>query len=248
MDVAVSLSTCLKSDQMKILIADDHWIVRESIKHVFKRIQEEPETFEAANFTEANRILEENPDIALMVIDLIMPGFDEFAGLVQLRIAFPNIPIVVISVHEDREFIIQSITHGVVGYIPKSSTGAEIERALSHVLEGDVYFPRDILARITRNSLPTMESVDHGPTRSRPLPFTSIDGDVAKLTARETEILELLGQGLSDTRIAKSLDVSPNTVRVHISKLMSKLGLTDRAQTIHYAVNLVINMKGTSIS
>lgn len=231
---------------MKVLIADDHWIVRESIKHVFKRVQQELEAFEAANFNEANQILEANRDIVLMVIDLIMPGFDEFAGLIQLRSRFPNVPIVVISVHEDREYVIQSINHGVIGYIPKSSNGAEIERALSRVLAGDVYYPRHILVHTDSSAILSTESHDHSLVRAKAPTSAPSNAALDKLTARETEILKLLGQGLSDTKIAETLGVSPNTVRVHISKLMPKLGLTDRAQTIHFAVNLVIKLKNST--
>ena len=220
---------------MKILIADDHWIVRDSIGRVLKRVRVEFKFVEAETFEEALSILEANPDIALMVIDLIMPGFDEFAGLAKLRRRFPNIPIVVLSIHEDRDYVMRSIDHGVVGYIPKSTKGSDMVKAFTRVLEGDVSFPRNILTQTPsesealigpspNNSHRRGDQIEAGPEA------------IGTLTAREREVIKLLGQGLSDAKIASSLRISPNTVRVHMRKIMLKLDLADRAQAIHYAV------------
>ncbi len=223
---------------MKILIADDHWIVRESIKHVLLRIDEKFEPYEAAAFDDAVTILDNNPDISLMVIDLIMPGFDEFAGLIKLRQLFPNIPIVVISVHEDRDYVLQSIKHGVVGYIPKSAQGADMVESLSRVLAGDVSFPRQILIQ-TESKTELQEDKDKLiKSKSKQLLLNSKSLNIEKLTARERQVFKLLGQGLSDSKIAKSLEISPSTVRVHMRSSMKKLGLSDRAQAIHFAVSL----------
>ena len=108
---------------MKILIADDHWVVRESLKQVMKKVSKTFEPLEASTFEEAIEILREHGDIELMLVDLIMPGFEEFAGLKRLRSQFPEVPIVVVSVHEDVDYVIQSINHGVIGYIPKFIKG-----------------------------------------------------------------------------------------------------------------------------
>jgi DNA-binding NarL/FixJ family response regulator len=213
---------------MKILIADDHWVVRESLKQVMKRVRQTFEPYEASTFAEALDILREHPDIDLMLVDLIMPGFEEFAGLQKLRSEFPDIPIVVVSVHEDVEYVVRSISHGVIGYIPKSASGKEIIRALERVLSGEVSYPRDILERSGPSAPPAPTSLAAGETPS---------GDVSTLTHREREVLDLLGRGLSASRIAKELGLSPHTVRVHLGNIMKKLGLRDRSATIHYAVN-----------
>jgi DNA-binding NarL/FixJ family response regulator len=213
---------------MKILIADDHWVVRESLKLVMKRVEQRFEPFEAATFDQAKAILDAHPDINLMLIDLIMPGFEEFAGLQRLREEFPEVPVVVVSVHEDHEYIVKSISHGVVGYIPKSAGGEEIVRALERVLSGEVSFPRQLLER-TPASLAKAQS--------------AIAQDAAAehenaLTAREREVLDQLGKGLSVARMATDLGLSPHTVRVHIGNIMKKLGLKDRSAAIHYAVTV----------
>lgn len=219
---------------MKILIADDHWVVRESLKLVMKKVRQRFAPFEASTFQEAKAILEAHPDIDLMLMDLIMPGFEEFAGLKKLREEFPDVPVVVVSVHEDADYIIRSISHGVVGYIPKSAGGEEIVRALERVLSGEVSFPRQILER-------SSSAVG----RARHAAETQVKTeDEERLTSRERDVIGLLGKGLSVAKIADDLGLSPQTVRVHLGNIMKKLGFKDRSATIHYAINLAHGRTG----
>lgn len=218
---------------MKILIADDHWMVREALKQVMQRVRGSSDPLEAGNFEEALAILRAHPDVDLMLIDLIMPGFDEFEGLKRLRSEFPEVPVVVVSVHEDLHYVLRSISHGVIGYIPKSSGASEVVRALERVLSGEVSFPRHILEQGIAES--PLEAAPTPPARPAEPPA---QGDEL-LTNREREVLTHLGKGLSVQRIAKELGLSPNTVRAHLGSLMKKLGFRDRASVIHYAVNRV---------
>jgi DNA-binding NarL/FixJ family response regulator len=214
---------------MKVLIADDHWMVRESLKQVIRRLHKALEVFEAATFGEALALLHKHTDIDLMLVDLIMPGFDEFDGLRKLRGEFPEVPVVVVSVHEDIEHILRAVEHGVIGYIPKSSSGPEIERSFERVLAGEVSFPRRIIETAP------------GP-RERPSAeqnsAISAERGVDTLTNRERDVLGLLGKGYSVSRIATDLSLSSHTVRVHLGNLMKKLGLQDRSSAIHYAISL----------
>ena len=219
---------------MKILIADDHWVVRESLKQVMKRVHQAFKPLEAENFEDALALLRQHSDIDLMLIDLIMPGFDQFDGLKRLRSEFPDIPVVIISVHEDLDYVLRSISHGVIGYIPKSAGGAEIERAIERVLAGEVSFPRRILEQSAAQSHVSLES---------PAASSNADKGVALLTNRERDVLDLLGRGYSVARIAGALTLSSHTVRVHIGNLMKKLGFKDRSAAIHYAVSLANETK-----
>lgn len=194
---------------MKILIADDHWFIRDSLIHVMKKVRLALVPLEASSFDEAIALLTVNPDVELMLIDLVMPGFSEFEGLRALRRSFPDIPIAVISVHEDREFVINAITEGVVGYIPKSAGGAEIFSALTLIVNGSVYFPRGIL-------------------QGNPVVRTTKRPSNMQLTARENEILKLIQDDQSNSAIAAMLGLSPHTVRVHIRNLMLKVGAKHR--------------------
>lgn len=213
---------------MKILIADDHWIVRETLKQVMRQVSRKFEPLEAADFAEARAILENESDIDLMLIDLIMPGFNEFEGLEELRSHYPEVPVVVVSVHEDPEYVFKSIAHGVVGYIPKSAKPEEITRALTRVLSGEVSFPRRIIQGSRGRNPIAREAVS-----------ASIDSSaegLEELSKRERDVMETLGQGLSITGSASKLKISPQTVRVHLGNAMKKLRLNDRSEAIHFAI------------
>jgi DNA-binding NarL/FixJ family response regulator len=213
---------------MKILIADDHWIVRETLKHVMRQLNRTFEPLEAADFEEAQAILDAEPSTGLMLIDLIMPGFNEFEGLRALRMRYPEIPVVVISVHEDPEHILKSIAYGVVGYIPKSAGAEEIMQSLTRVLSGEVSFPRHIIER-SRGQSPYAREMLGSATEAS---LSALD----ELTKRERDVLEMLGKGLSITSSARKLNISPQTVRVHLGNAMKKLGLKDRSEAIHFAI------------
>jgi DNA-binding NarL/FixJ family response regulator len=205
---------------MKVLIADDHWMIRASLKHAMSGIDSSVETVDAESFQEASEKLAQHFDIELMLIDLVMPGLPGLDGLRALRASYPDIPIAVISVHEDRDHVLQAISEGVIAYIPKSAAGAELIRALSLVLNGGVYFPRDILqGNRTRMELPALQT--NG----------SLNNALsAELTSREHQILDRLSQGLSTSAIASDLGLSPNTVRVHLRNANLKLNIKDRTQ------------------
>lgn len=211
------------SAPMKIVIADDHWMVRESLKHVIRRLQQRIEVFEAESFGEAASTLSRHPDVDLILVDLVMPGFDSFDGLRRLRKEFPTVPVVIVSVHEDVEHVMRSVEQGVIGYIPKSAGPAEVERALERVLAGEVSFPRRIIERSpAKDPVPANEGAPRAAT---------------SLTARESEIFEALGKGHSVKRIAADYELSEQTVRVHLRNAMKKLNLPDRSAAIHYALH-----------
>ena len=211
------------SPAMTILIADDHWVVRESLKQVARGIDSAIEIREAATFEEAVAVLESNTHIGLILIDLVMPGITDFEGLELLRRRFPSIPVAVVSIHEDPDYVRQAIQNGVIGYIPKSASASEIRRALTRILEGEVYFPRDLL---TRSWHPSQDAPRE-------------DGQVAegpRLSEREEDVLKLLGQGRAIPEIAESLGITPQTARVHLGNAMRKLGLKNREAAILHAV------------
>lgn len=206
---------------MKVIIADDHWVVRQSLKLVMRRLQQTLEIYEAETFGELTALLAEHLDASLILLDLVMPGFEELGGLRALRSKFPDVPVVVVSVHEDVDHVIRSVEQGAIGYIPKSAAGPEIERALERVLAGEVSFPRRILER----------SAPAGRPKEVPA-----DRDLGALTERERDVLVLLGGGSSVKSIAEELGLSSQTVRIHLGNAMKKLNLRDRTSAVHYAV------------
>lgn len=205
---------------MRVVVADDHWIVRETVRQVLRGVQSDIEVIEAATFLEVEAHLHAHDDIGLLLIDLVMPGMRGDGEIEHLRRRHPDVPVVVISVHEDREQIMRAIQLGAVGYIPKSAQPEEIVTALSLVLSGQVSFPRRIL--------------EGGPTTPAAREAPGEEKDV--LTRREAEVVALLGGGRSIARIADDLGLSPHTVRVHVTRIMKKLGVEDRSALMHYAV------------
>ncbi|WP_333814742.1 response regulator transcription factor [Tabrizicola sp.] len=204
---------------MKVLLADDHWIVRDSLKHAMRSVGPHVEVLEAADFDEALELLRKNPDTALMLVDLVMPGFTEFTGLRMLRSTYPDIPIAVVSVHEERDYVIRAIEEGVIGYIPKSAEGPEVLRALTLVINGEVSFPRSILQKSDRGPLP-------GPANSEAAAQAE-----AQLTPREAEVHQLHAAGHSNAELAERLGLSTNTVRVHLRNISLKIGKEEAARS-----------------
>ncbi|USJ27679.1 response regulator transcription factor [Ensifer adhaerens] len=215
---------------MTILIVDDHWVVRESLKQVARSLSEKFILKEASNFAEALRILEGDSSVGLLLVDLVMPGFQEFEGVQLLRRRYPSVPIVVISVHEDPNHVMEAIRHGVIGYIPKSASAEEIKRALMRVLAGEVAFPRNIIARgFDEDPSPSPASVNGGERNPK----------LTLLTQREMEIMMRLGRGTALFDIADELEISRQTVRVHLGNAMKKLGISTREAAIHFATEHV---------
>ncbi|TCK29185.1 LuxR family two component transcriptional regulator [Ancylobacter aquaticus] len=223
---------------MKILIADDHWVVRQSLKQVMRRLRQKLEIFEAETFDETSALLLAHPDIDLVLIDLVMPGFDAFDGLHKLRTNFPDVPVVVVSVHEDVDHVLRSVEHGVIGYVPKSAGGSEIERALERVLAGEVSFPRRIIERSAGSSLSRpVARIPAAPVSAVPAPpADELRDELDLLTPRERDVLGLLGRGYSVKRIAEEYELSSQTVRVHLGNAMRKLNIRDRSAAVHYAI------------
>lgn len=201
---------------MKVLLADDHWIVRDSLKHAMRSVGPHLEVLEASDFDQALELLRQNPDTGLMLVDLVMPGFTEFNGLRMLRSTYPDIPIAVVSVHEERDYVIRAIEEGVIGYIPKSAVGPEVLRALTLVISGEVYFPRSILQNTDRSASAAVSSADSRASQS--------DSGDTVLTPREAEVHQLHAAGQSNAEIGERLGLSTNTVRVHLRNISLKLG------------------------
>jgi DNA-binding NarL/FixJ family response regulator len=208
---------------LTILIADDHWVVRESLKQVARSIDPSVNIKEAATLEQAISVLERYPLVGLVLVDLVMPGMNEFEGLELLRRRFPTIAIAVITIHEDPNYVRQAIQNGVIGYIPKSASADEIRRAFTRIFGGEVYFPRDLLTRSWT------VAADAPAEDTQP-----VDGP--RVSARENEILTLLGEGRGVAEIAEMLGITPQTVRVHLGNAMRKLGLKSREAAVLYAV------------
>ncbi len=207
---------------MKVVIVDDHPIVRDGLRMILEMQPDMEVVGEAANGEEAiERVKESKPDIVLM--DLAMPGVNGAEATAQIRKDHPNVQVLALTVHESEHYFFRALKAGASGYVIKGATTEELLGALRAVERGGLY----LYPTLARNFLQDyLCRVDAGELRP------SSDG----LTKRETEVLRLVSQGLTNQEIADQLVISPNTVQVHRSHIMEKLNLHKPTELIRYAM------------
>ena len=205
----------------QILIADDHPMIREAIAGAIKQAFSGSSIDETDSLDGAMAYAEENPDTDLILLDLNMPGMDGLNGIVALRTAHPDIPVVVLSAEEDKSVVLKSVTYGAVGFITKSMARDKITSALEQILEGQIYLPPDIIRRPD----------DSGHRRRHDGP--SIDQDlIATFTRRQLLVFEHMAKGKSNKEIGYDLNIAETTVKAHVSAILRKLNVHSRLKAI----------------
>ena len=211
----------------KILIADDHPLFREAIKSIITERFSGYVLLETANLDDAIELVDEIPDIDLILLDLNMPGMEGLTGIVKMRNQAPEIPLGIISAEEDKNVVLQTIGYGAVGFIPKSSTRDTIEKAISQILDGQVYMPADII----RNN-PVQ-------TSGRTSPHNEIDlKNLSYLTRKQLQVFEQMAKGKSNKQIAYDMNIAETTVKAHVSAILHKLNVKNRIQAVLCASNI----------
>ncbi|MBN1373660.1 MAG: response regulator transcription factor [Anaerolineaceae bacterium] len=202
----------------KILLADDHAIVRDGLKALLKSEEDFQVIGEAADGLEAVRLIERlRPDVA--VLDLMMPGLN---GLEVTRQVARITNVIILSMHANEAYVIEALRKGAMGYILKDSTSADLVKAIRDVIAGKRYL-----------SQPLSESmVDALLKRSR----TGELDPYETLTTREREVFQLVAQGKSNVEISELLTLSPRTVEIHRANMMHKLNLESQADLIRLAI------------
>jgi DNA-binding NarL/FixJ family response regulator len=212
----------------EILVADDHPLFREALRHALGRAVPDAEVVEADTVAALLDVAERHPDAELLLLDLNMPGAQGFSALVQMRAHFPSLPVVIISANEDPIVIRRSIGHGAAGFVPKSSTVDQMVEALQAVLEGDSWIPSTV-------------DVDAGGLEA---PEADIASRLASLTPQQFRVLTMLSSGLLNKQIAYELGVSEATVKAHMTAIMQKLGATNRTQAVVLSQRLALDQPG----
>lgn len=211
---------------VKILLADDHALVREGLRHVLCRLDSEIVIIEAANCNEALQTAERHTDFDLVLLDIAMPGMDGLKGLERLRERLPSTPIVMLSASEDASLVREALQRGAQGFIPKSSTGNVMLSALRLIFSGGVYLPPSLLCQpsVPTNVVPASD----GGLLDR------ADAGLG-LTQRQREVLALMVKGNTNKEIARALNMSETTVRTHTTAIFRVLNVTNRTQAGHVA-------------
>lgn len=179
---------------------------------------------EAQSGDEALDLTRRHPDIALILLDLALPGVDGFGALRQLREEFPGMPVVVVSAFDQPEFVTRAIDAGAMGFIPKTASTQILLNALRLVLSGGVYLPPELLRR--HDSVPPLASqLPTSPAQLR-------DPREIGLTGRQSQVLTLLVQGKPNKIICRELNLAEGTVKIHVTAILKALGVTNRTQAV----------------
>lgn len=203
---------------VRVMIADDHPIVREGLGAVLGALPDFELVATAATGAEAvSAAAASQPDVVVM--DLYMPDLDGVQATRQILAASPDVAVLVLTMYEDDDFLIAALKAGARGYLLKGASHSEIARALRSVADGEAVFGAGIADRALSRLSGQVRPAD---------PFP-------QLTRREREILVLLAQGCGNADIARKLFLSPKTVRNHIANILAKLDVPDRAQAIALA-------------
>ena len=207
---------------MKILVVDDHALIRDALRGVLKELQDDATVVEAADSRQALRLTEGNPDLGLVLLDLNLPDRSGFDLLAELRGRHPAISVVVLSALSGRDSVARALDLGATGFIPKSASREVMLSALRLVFSGGVYIPPEILGwrePPARRGLPAAGS---GPGSPREL----------GLTDRQVEILALMMQGKSNKAICRTLDLAEPTVKNHVTAILKALKVTNRTEAV----------------
>src|SRR5258706_9740943 len=208
---------------MKVLLIDDHVLIREALRGVVKELKGDVMMLEASNCQQAMRLVDEHPDLGLILLDLNLPDRNGFDVLAELRERYPGISTVVLSAFNDRDTVTKALDLGALGFIPKSSTREVMLSALRLIFSGGIYIPPDILVR--RETAPSPPST--GGTEPRPLSPRDLG-----LTDRQVDVLALMMQGKSNKAICRTLDLAEPTVKNHVTAILRALKVTNRTEAV----------------
>jgi len=203
---------------IRVLVADDHKFIRQALRSCLDKEQDMKVIGEATDGEQAVRLSEQlRPDVIIM--DIEMPVLNGLEATRQIRTISPDTIILVLTVHDDREYILHILEAGAAGYLTKKAMGKEIACAIRAVISGESILSQDIVRQLITYAFryPTQPVVlDHG----------------EKLTPREIQMLELIAEGASNKAIAETLDLSLNTVKKYLMGIFDKLHASSRTSAV----------------
>ena len=203
---------------IRIVIADDHAIVREGLKRIVSSAEGMEVVGEAANGIEAlHRVRELQFD--LLMLDLSMPGRSGMELIKLAKAEKPRLRILVLSMHQEMQYAVRAIKSGASGYLTKESAPAQLEQAIRKIAAGGAYISSEVAEQLALAAMPGSAAVPH-----------------ESLSNREFEVLRLLADGVSVTAIAGQLHLSVKTVSTHKANLMQKMNLNNSSELVRYAL------------
>ena len=206
---------------IRVLLADDHTLVRAGIRALLEKLPGVEVAGEASDGREVLDLIKAHqPDVVLM--DISMPGLNGLQALARITRDFPRVRAIILSMHHSDEYVLQALKSGASGYLLKRAATAELSTALKTVLRGEIYLSREIASRFLKKF--PLQQIAHA---TSPL---------EQLTSRQREILQLLAEGQTTKAIALVIRVSEKTVEYHRAKLMARLNIFDLPGLVRFAL------------
>ena len=208
---------------VRVMLADDHTLVRAGIRALLEKLPGVEVVGEAGDGREVLKLVKLNqPDVVLM--DVAMPGLNGLEAAARMAREFPNVRVIILSMHQNEEYVWRALKAGAAGYLLKKAATAELATALQCVARGEVYLSQEISAR-----LPKSFPLDGIANRKSPL---------EELSERQREILQLIAEGQNTKQIAELLKISPKTIEYHRMKLMDCLNIHDVPGLVRFALQV----------
>ena len=210
----------MKDKIIKLLIVDDHVLIREGIKQILELENDISVIGQAGNGEDAfNKAIELNPDIILL--DINMPKLNGIEALRRFKDMGVKSKVIILTIHEDREYILKTLKLGADGYILKDSDADSLINGIRNVFKGQKYIQQSVADLVKESSNSDAYNI--------------INSKINSLTKREYEVLILIAEGLNNKDIADRLFISEKTVKNHVSNILKKLDLNDRVQVAIFA-------------
>jgi len=216
---------------MKVLIADDHALIRQGMAYALLDKGVASAIVEAEDKDSVLRQLETEKDVDVVLLDLFMPGTHEFDLLCELCDRYPELSVIVVSAAEEPHFMRKSIDFGAAGFIPKSSSMDLMLSAIQLVRNGGIYIPPDMMQ--AQKSTATEHDFYQVDKESN----SSIAKASEGLTNRQREVLVLLAKGMANKEIARALSVSEHTVKIHVTAILRLFRASNRTEVVVKARN-----------
>jgi DNA-binding NarL/FixJ family response regulator len=209
----------------RVVIADDHALVRGGLVQLVKLVEENVEIVETNDFQQTLDFLTEGKPVDLLLLDLLMPGMSGMDGIKQICKECPEVPVIVISARENIAAIRSALAAGAMGYIPKTSSPDVMMSAIKLVLSGGVYVPPHVLGASSLNDSQeqTIATESFG---------SSLEQGYSQLTPRQVEVLDLMALGKPNRDIANDLGLNVGTVKMHSSRIFKTLNVQNRTEAV----------------
>jgi len=196
-----------------VVIADDHPLFRSALKQAVNQSFEQQDILEAENVEDLFALINDNPQIELVFLDLHMPGNDGFTGLTQLQNHHPDVVVIMVSSDEEPDIMLKAIQFGAAAFIPKSANLQVIAAAIEQVLDGEVWLP---------------QGVDSATQTEQLAKHKVLAEQLTQLTPQQFTVLKMIAHGQLNKQIAYDLDIKETTVKKHVSAILLKLEVTNR--------------------